>query len=83
MLNKALPDWGGVSPKLTVDGICGPLTKAAIRRFQQIQLSTYFRPDGRLDPGQCTLRRLNHMLPPGSMIGWTRSGTSRCIGRNG
>ncbi len=61
MLNKALPDWGGPSPKLGVDGICGQKTKAAIRRFQQVQLSTYFRPDGRVDPGKRTLKRLNHI----------------------
>lgn len=61
MLNKVMPDWGGPNPKLAVDGICGPLTKAAIRKFQQAQLSTYFAPDGRVDPGQRTLRRLNHI----------------------
>ncbi|MEO2089108.1 MAG: hypothetical protein ABGY75_06380 [Gemmataceae bacterium] len=29
MLNKALPGWGGPTPKLVVDGACGPLTKTA------------------------------------------------------
>ncbi len=61
MLNKALPAWGGPSPKLNPDGQCGPLTNAAIRRFQQVQLSTYTAPDGRVDPGMRTLRRLNHI----------------------
>jgi hypothetical protein len=72
MLNKALPGWGGPTPKLAVDGDCGPLTRAAIRRFQQVQLSTYFTPDGRVDPGQRTLRRLNHIWnvddPPSGAI---------------
>jgi hypothetical protein len=61
MLNKALPAWGGPTPKLDVDGACGSLTKNAIRRFQQVQLATYFSPDGRVDPGKRTLKRLNHI----------------------
>lgn len=72
MLNKALPGWGGPTPKVAPDGICGPLTRAAIRRFQQVQLSTYFMPDGRVDPGKRTLRRLNHIWtvndPPTGLI---------------
>jgi hypothetical protein len=72
MLNKALPGWGGPTPKLALDGICGRLTKAAIRRFQQVQLSTYFTPDGRVDPRQKTLLRLNHIWnvddPPTGLI---------------
>ena len=61
LLNKVLPGWGGPSPKLVEDGACGNLTKAAIRTFQQVQLGTYFIPDGRVDPGFMTLRRLNHI----------------------
>ncbi len=61
MLNKALPNWGGPSPLLATDGICGPKTVAAIQKFQQVQLSTYFRPDGRVDPGKRTIKRLNHI----------------------
>jgi hypothetical protein len=61
MLNKALPAWGGPWPKLTADGICGPLTKTAIRRFQEVQLNTYFPPDGLVEPGKRTLKRLNHI----------------------
>lgn len=72
MLNKALPNWGGPSPKLATDGICGNLTKNAIRRFQEVQLGTYFFPDGRVDPGGKTLRRLNHIWnvndPPGGAV---------------
>jgi hypothetical protein len=61
MLNKVLPGWGGPSSKLTVDGICGSLTKEAIRKFQKVQLSSYFPPDGRVDLGRRTLKRLNHI----------------------
>lgn len=61
MLNKALPAWGGPSPKLVPDGICGPLTKTAIRKFQEVQLSTYFSPDGLVEPHKRTLKRLNHI----------------------
>lgn len=72
MLNKALPAWGGPNPKLATDGVFGPLTGAAIRRFQQVQLSTYFRPDGCVDPGRRTLKRLNHIWnvndPPTGLI---------------
>lgn len=72
MLNKALPAWGGPNPKLVPDGLCGNLTKAAIRRFQEVQLSTYFFADGRVDPGGMTLRRLNHVWnvndPPAGIV---------------
>jgi len=61
MLNKALPNWGGPDPKLVADGVCGSLTKAAIRRFQQVQLASYFPPDGRVDPNNRTMKRLNHI----------------------
>ena len=72
MLNKALPGWGGPAAKLVPDGFNGPLTVAAIRRFQQVQLATYFPPDGRVEPGKKTLKRLNHIWtvndPPTGMI---------------
>lgn len=61
MLNRARPGWGGPASPLTADGVCGPVTRAAIRRFQQVQLGTYFNADGRVDPGGMTLRRLNHI----------------------
>ena len=72
MLNKALPNWGGPDPKLAADGLCGPLTRAAIRRFQQVQLSSYFTPDGRVDPNNRTIKRLNHIWnvddPPSASV---------------
>ena len=72
LLNNSLPAWGGPTPKLVVDGVCGPLTTAAVRRFQQVQLATVFPPDGRVDPRQKTLRRLNHIAavndPPTGLV---------------
>lgn len=61
LLNQVPITWGGPNPSLDEDGIVGPLTIAAIRGFQQVQLSTYFSPDGRVDPNQRTIRRLNHI----------------------
>ncbi len=61
MLNRARPAWGGPMPLLVVDGDCGAKTKEALRRFQSVQLATYFFPDGRADPGGKTWRRLNHI----------------------
>jgi peptidoglycan hydrolase-like protein with peptidoglycan-binding domain len=40
---------------LATDGICGPATVAAIRKFQSSFMS---RPDGRVDPDGATIRRL-------------------------
>lgn len=61
LLNKVFPGWGGPEEKLAVDGLVGPKTIGAIRRFQQAQLGTIFTPDGRVDPGHRTLHRLNHI----------------------
>ena len=46
---------GNDEARLQVDGICGPKTREAIRRFQQAQLGF---ADGRVDPGGPTIRRL-------------------------
>ena len=48
---------GGATPSLSVDGICGPATQAAILRFQKTQVPAF--ADGRIDPGGPTLARLN------------------------
>lgn len=56
-LNSVSPASGGPAFPLAVDGICGPLTKAAIKRFQQ----RYWREllgDGRIDPGKNTWKKL-------------------------
>ena len=50
---------------LVVDGDCGRKTIAAIERFQRRFMG---QPDGRIDPGGRSLRRLNSSLP------WPQSG---------
>jgi hypothetical protein len=50
LLNGVPPASGGPDAKLKLDGLCGPKTKAAIRRFQAKQLGMKW-PDGRVDPG--------------------------------
>jgi peptidoglycan hydrolase-like protein with peptidoglycan-binding domain len=51
LLNQA-----GAKPRLAEDGIVGPNTIRAIRQFQSAFMTT---PDGRVDPGGPTLRKLN------------------------
>ena len=46
LLNQVPPADGGPVPLLDVDGICGPLTIGAIRKFQRRQLGF---EDGRVD----------------------------------
>jgi peptidoglycan hydrolase-like protein with peptidoglycan-binding domain len=46
---------GGPSPELVIDGISGPKTMGAIRKFQNAALG---RADGRIDPGGGTIRAL-------------------------
>lgn len=57
LLNGVRPDRGGPVPKLVVDGLCGPLTRNAIRKFQAfLQLPVQ---DSRVDPDGPTLMALN------------------------
>ncbi len=55
LLNLVPVGKGGPSPELVVDAICGPLTKAAIQKFQRASGSPC---DGRVDPGGPTFRKL-------------------------
>ena len=55
-LNSVPGSTGGAAPPLAGDGIVGPKTIAAIRRFQQLWSSVV---DGRIDPQGPTLRALN------------------------
>lgn len=55
-LNEVSPIDGGPAPKLKVDGVVGPLTIAAIEKYQRRQIG---RADGRVDPDGPTIRALN------------------------
>ncbi len=56
LLNQVPAGSGGPANRLKVDGIVGPLTIAAIRRFQTANIGFN---DGRVDPGGQTLARLS------------------------
>lgn len=58
LLNEVPEQWGGPVPKLDVDGLSGPKTIGAIFKFQESQLPTAIKPDGRVDPDQYTFPRL-------------------------
>src|SRR5262245_32788287 len=58
LLNRVPERAGGPVPGLAVDGICGPKTIAAIRKFQVRQFGVS-GADGRVDPRGRTLARLN------------------------
>jgi hypothetical protein len=58
LLNLISPVEGGPHPLLDVDGKVGPQTIAAIARFQQHQFGW---ADGRVDPHQKTITRLNEI----------------------
>lgn len=60
-LNRVPADQGGPAPPLVVDGLFGPKTGAAIRQFQGTQFPDW-TPDGRIDPDQKTIKRLNELL---------------------
>jgi hypothetical protein len=54
-LNRVSADQGGPDPKLDVDGIVGPLTRAAIAAFQKQQFGW---SDGRVDTDNVTIQKL-------------------------
>jgi peptidoglycan hydrolase-like protein with peptidoglycan-binding domain len=55
LLNAISPGEGGPQPKLKVDGIAGPLTIGAIRRYQKARTHIV---DGRVDPHGPTIKSL-------------------------
>lgn len=71
LLNACQATCAGSWPRLVVDGRVGPLTVAAIRAFQTAQFGT---ADGRVDPDQRTIARLNVLATP-SRRGGRDSGT--------
>lgn len=54
---------GGPMPFLTVDGIKGPKTQAAIVKFQQTQVKS-INADGLVETGKKTILRLNEIVAP-------------------
>ena len=60
-LNQVDAVNGGPIPSLRVDGFIWPKTIGAIERFQKVQFPDKF-PDGKMDPGQRTVGRLNDLL---------------------
>ena len=57
-LNRIGPGLGGPSPKLVPDGIVGTKTIGAIEKFQSRQLGFF---DGRVDPNNKTINRINQL----------------------
>jgi hypothetical protein len=62
LLNGVAPDDGGPVPPLAEDGIDGPKTNAAIKKFQTRQ---GVKVDSRVDPNGPTINRLNDASTPG------------------
>jgi peptidoglycan hydrolase-like protein with peptidoglycan-binding domain len=60
LLNCVPAPRGGPMPELVLDGIAGPKTIAAIRKFQT---ATFGSADGRVDPGAGTIHALHAFDP--------------------
>jgi hypothetical protein len=70
LLNLVPAAQGGAAPPFFAFGTCDPATRAAILRFQKIQVPAF--ADGRIDPGGPTLARLNALAAgpaPGVVTG--------------
>jgi peptidoglycan hydrolase-like protein with peptidoglycan-binding domain len=63
LLNRVPAGSGGPLGMLTVDGVCGTKTIAAIQRFQSHHFGLA-KSDGRVDPDGPTLRKLNEFDQP-------------------
>jgi peptidoglycan hydrolase-like protein with peptidoglycan-binding domain len=77
-LNDIPSEDGGADPLLAVDGIAGPLTRAAIAQFQRAHVRV---ADSRVDPKGRTLAALNTELDSGGADVVTAPGGS--AGRRG
>src|SRR6185312_8597019 len=64
LLNNVPTASGGPAPLLVIDGLIGPKTTAAIRRFQKAQFGWL---DGRVDPGGPTIARLSDFTKRGGV----------------
>lgn len=74
LLNCVPKHAGGPSPELAVDGICGPLTSAAIQKFQMANRGV---ADRRVDPNGPTLRALQTYDP------YPTQAMAACLGAKG
>jgi len=69
-LNMIVSSDGGAIPSLTVDGVCGPLTRGAIQKFQ-VRHFGWSQADSLVEPGKQTIAKINELLakviqkPPG------------------
>ncbi|WP_394889588.1 peptidoglycan-binding protein [Mesorhizobium sp. AaZ16] len=73
-LNAVDTSQGGPTPRLATDGLIGPLTRAAIGRFQKQNISFV---DFRIDPNGPTIQALNRVLGASPQI--LASGSSRSL----
>jgi peptidoglycan hydrolase-like protein with peptidoglycan-binding domain len=74
LLNCVPKHAGGPSPELAVDGICGPLTSAAIEKFQMANRNL---ADRRVDPNGPTLKALQAYDP------YPNQKMAACLGAKG
>jgi hypothetical protein len=58
-LNHVLPELAGALPFLLDDGLVGPMTLGAIKKFQERNFGWF---DSRVDPDQKTIALINHYL---------------------
>jgi hypothetical protein len=73
--------YGGPQAELAIDGIAGPLTVAAICRFQQ---KVFGRSDGRVDAGGPTIDALAAYDPlPNEPLNYPGAGTGKDSGKGG
>jgi peptidoglycan hydrolase-like protein with peptidoglycan-binding domain len=78
-LNAVPAARGGAAPPLVVDGLCGPLTRAAIGRYQTMQVPQ--AADGRIDPGGPTWTALCDEAGPVGSSTFATPPTGTRIGR--
>ena len=77
-LNEVSADRGGASPALVADGVVGPLTRAAIKRFQQRHVKVV---EARIDPDGATLSALNAELGGGDVAATPAPGLATASAR--
>lgn len=71
LLNRVPRYEGGPEEPLVVDGRCGPILIAAIRKFQSEQFFQLLE-DGKVQPGKQTITRLNQYSGSPALTGASR-----------